>query len=200
MTPSIQFETEEADHLSRVANFRQALTVEPDGEQIVRQHILHGSAVAISNAQEYALKKSVSSQFSVDPNQDVFVVGSAKLGFSIAPHKRFNAFNDRSDIDVAIVSHDLYFRVWHEVHQYSLQGADWPEQEKFKGYLAWGWIRPDLLPRSKQFQFSNSWFEFFRSLQQERVAGPFKVAAALYHDISFLIKYQHSAVEKCREE
>ena len=107
---------------------------------------------------------------------------------------------DHSDVDVAIVSHELYEKVWHEVHQYSLGGADWPNQARFEKYLAWGWIRPDLLPRSTSFAFSNGWFEFFQGLKADRIAGPCKIAAAIYHDLSFLIKYQKGSVMKCRED
>lgn len=189
-----------ADPRAQIDAFRANLGGQPDDERIVREHILHGTAYAIEDGVLYGLKQRVSAEYQLDPNRDVFVVGSAKLGFSVAPAKRYKPFGDHSDVDVAIVSHELYQTVWHEVHEYALSGADWPKRERFESYLAWGWIRPDLLPRSASFNFSNSWFEFFRALQSERVAGPYRIAAALYHDISFLVEYQKGAVSKCRED
>lgn len=179
--------------------FRTTLSIQPDDELVVRERILHGATYAIDEEQHFDLKRRIAGELGTDMNTEVFVVGSAKLGFSIAPRKRYVKFNDHSDIDVAIVSHALYQRVWHEAHEYSLSGADWTNRERFERYLAWGWIRPDQLPRSESFTFSNAWFEFFRDLQRRRVAGPFKVAAAIYHDMSFLIQYQRSSVALCRE-
>jgi hypothetical protein len=133
-------------------------------------------------------------------HQDIFVVGSAKLGFSISPKKRYRLFGDQSDIDIAIVSHDLYERVWHETHEYMNSGAYWHNKREFERYLAWGWIRPDKLPGGPTFEFTDMWWNFFRSLQQSRRYGPYKIAAAVYHDMSFLTKYQMGSVASCRDE
>lgn len=40
------------------------------------------------------------------------IVGSAKLGFSLSPKKNFKAFGDDSDIDLVIVSRSLYRKAW----------------------------------------------------------------------------------------
>lgn len=56
-------------------------------EKIVRANILHGSAFAIEDEARFALLDVVATQFELDANQELFVVGSAKLGFSIAPKK-----------------------------------------------------------------------------------------------------------------
>lgn len=40
------------------------------------------------------------------------IVGSAKLGFSLAPKKNFKVFEDDSDIDLVIVSSSLYRNAW----------------------------------------------------------------------------------------
>lgn len=186
-----------ADH---VARFKAALCGQSNDETIVRGTILHGPSFAIEDEAHFGLKQRVATQMNIDVSRDVFMVGSGKLGFSIAPHKRYQPFGDRSDIDLAIVNHDLYQRVWHEVHAYKESGAHWPDQAAFEKYLSWGWIRPDKLPRSASFPFSNEWRDFFRSLQTQRVAGPYKVAAALYHDFPFFIKYQQRSVAACRTE
>ncbi|WP_146179823.1 hypothetical protein [Micromonospora sp. RP3T] len=183
---------------SRVASFTAAMGTTLDDSAIVDQYVLHGSCYAIQEEQHYALKREVAHQFNLEVSRDIFVVGSAKLGFSIAPNKRYRYFGDRSDIDIAIVSHDLYQKVWHEVHSYAESGADWPRRESCEGYLAWGWIRPDKLPSGRSFTFASEWWEFFRALQRGGKFGPYKVAAGLYHDIEFLRRYQMRAVGSCR--
>lgn len=186
------------DPAERLAMFKEALVSDQTDEALVDQYVLHGSCFAIAEDQHYALKDQVSRQFGLEIHQDVFVVGSAKLGFSIAPHKRYREFGDRSDIDLAIVSHELYQRVWHEAHSYSESGVDWPRRRDFESYTAWGWIRPDKLPSGASFAFSTEWWRFFRALQQSRRYGPYKIAAGLYHDVGFLRKYQMRAISACR--
>lgn len=190
---SEQFATDPKKH------FESFLLAEPSDERLVNSKLLHGACYALSDDQHFALKEAISERFSIAPHQDIFLVGSARLGFSIAPHKRYRRFGDVSDIDVAIVSHDLYEKVWHEAHTYADSGADWPKRSRFEQYISWGWIRPDMLPRSPSFPFSEDWRQFFRELQQSRKFGPYKIAGALYHDMRFLTQYQQRAVKSCRE-
>ena len=179
--------------------FEGFLLREPLDERIVNSKIFHGGCYALNEEQHFTLKERIAAQFSLSAHQDIFLVGSAKLGYSIAPRKRYRPFSDTSDIDIAIVSHDLYQRVWHEAHTYADSGADWLKKEKFQEYISWGWIRPDMLPRSPTFSFSKDWSDFFRELQRSRAFGPYKVAGALYHDMHFLTQYQRRAVTACRE-
>lgn len=181
-----------------IDRFKANLESHKDDEAFARKFILHGSCFALDEQKHYDLKDDIASHFSLEASTDVFIVGSAKLGFSIAPSKRFRRFTDDSDIDVAIVNHEIYARVWHEIHRYKLSGGWWPKRESFESYLSWGWIRPDKLPRSRHFSFTNEWWDYFRSLQQRRVGGPYKVAGALYHDINFVVKYQSNAIKLCR--
>lgn len=56
---------------------------------------------------------------SVDTNpNNVAIVGSAKFGFSMAPGKAYRNFHSiDSDIDVVIVSDDVFFAVWKEMRE-----------------------------------------------------------------------------------
>jgi len=181
-----------------VEEFKANLQRQHDSEEFAREHILHGGCHMINESQHYMLKRRIAENYNLESTTDIFVVGSAKLGFSIAPHKRYRPFRDTSDIDLAIVNHRLYEQVWHEVHRYKESGADWPKKLDFESYSSWGWIRPDKLPFSPTFKFAGDWWDFFRTLQRDRVAGQYKVAAALYHDLNFLVRYQSLAIEKCR--
>jgi len=46
------------------------------------------------------------------PATDVFICGSALLGFSLSPKKDFANFNDKSDIDIVIISKKMFDRFW----------------------------------------------------------------------------------------
>lgn len=183
----------------RVEEFRAALVDTGDDAEIVERYVFHGGCYAISEQQHFDIKSRIASQFQLEPSTDIFVVGSAKLGFSVAPNKRWRPFGDTSDVDVAIVNHDLYQRIWHEMHRYHLSGADWPKRSQFTRYLAQGWIRPDLLPSSPVLGFVGEWWEFFRGLKAAQLAGPCKIAAALYHDVEFLRQYQARSIGSCRQ-
>ncbi|MDQ8200509.1 hypothetical protein QEH56_20250 [Pelagicoccus enzymogenes] len=166
-------------------------------EELFRRYVLNGSCASISDAQVHAVKESLSNKFTVEYN-DVVVVGSANLGFSIKPTKRYVPFGDDSDIDIAIVSRELFERVWREIYIYSKSGAVWPNKKMFIKYLFRGWIRPDLLPRSPIFDFSNQWWEYFRTLAIESL--DIKIAGGIYQSYFFLEQYQVICIDQCKTE
>ncbi|MFN7934750.1 MAG: hypothetical protein U0R19_15585 [Bryobacteraceae bacterium] len=119
--------------------------------EMVQKHILMGDCYILDHDARYTLSAKVSSQYSIRPEQ-IRVVGSGQLGFSVVDGKRYRPFNPDSDIDVAIVSEDLFDRIWFEVLRYDAQAADWIEEKrKFRRYLMNGWIRPDALPKGEVF-------------------------------------------------
>ena len=83
--------------------------------QLIRKYILNGDCYILNSDQHFRLKEEICEYFKVDFN-NVVLVGSGKLGFSIKAEKRFHAFGDDSDIDVAVVSADLFQKVWEEAY------------------------------------------------------------------------------------
>lgn len=79
--------------------------------QIVRKHIISGECCILSQPKYFDLRSEVADHFGLHPNE-ILVVGSAKLGFSVVPHKLYRPFCDESDIDVAIVSSTLFDKIW----------------------------------------------------------------------------------------
>ena len=90
---------------ARVQDFQMDLGTLPDNI-VVQKHITFGDSYILDRDQYFTLKRNISEKFRIHPSQ-VILVGSGKLGFSIAPTKRFRHFGDQSDIDVAIVSSEL---------------------------------------------------------------------------------------------
>lgn len=166
-------------------------------DQMFQRYILTGSCSAVDDHSSYELRNSISQNFTVDYNS-VIIVGSANLGFSIKPRKRYVSFGDDSDVDVAIVCGKLFERVWKEVYLYEKSGAFWPQKGAFRKYLSRGWIRPDMLPASKVFSFSNEWWEYFRTLYETH--GPYKITGGIYHSMFFLQQYQCICIEQCQAE
>jgi hypothetical protein len=78
---------------------------------------------------------------------DIRIVGSGRLGFSLKPWKNLQAFSDTSDIDVVIVSADLFDRLW-----VSLLEVVYPRPPMIERIAGWvakrrnevytGWLTP----------------------------------------------------------
>ncbi|MFA5241054.1 MAG: hypothetical protein WC029_01845 [Sulfuricella sp.] len=182
----------------RILSFKQDL-VDLQPLDVIRKNIIYGHPAAIADPAYFALRSTVAAKYEIHPNE-VLVVGSAKLGFSIAPSKRYRPFCDESDIDVVIVSDSLFSRIWRAVHDYENHGGYWERGREFKDYLFQGWIRPDKLPPSHSFEFGNDWWEFFNALSSSGDYSSVKIRGALYKDWYFLEAYQMRAVSGCADE
>ena len=164
---------------------------------IVQKYITFGESYVLESDEYFQLKHEISKQFGLHPSQ-VIVVGSGKLGFSIAPQKRYNPFGDQSDLDVAIVSGSLFDTLWLEVFEFwdDNRGAFWRKETEFKDYLFRGWLRPDYLPPS--VRSASQWFEFFRKLTASGRFGSYKISAGVYRSWWYLERYHQTAVAQCK--
>lgn len=180
---------------SHLSNFKEFIK-KNSAKDTFRRFILHADCQMIETNQSYALKNKICDKLEVGFD-NVIIVGSCKLGFSIKPSKRFIPFGEESDIDVAIVSPVLFESVWKTAMEYKYSNADWPSKEKFFKYLSDGWIRPDKFPKGENFAFSTDWWEFFSELTNSRIYGDYKIAAGIYYNSFFLEKYQETCLEQC---
>lgn len=181
-----------------IETFKQDLSELDDG-QLINKYYVSGSAFALDEDKLHDLKQTVSEAFHVDYTS-VFLVGSAKLGFSIKPTRRYKPFADSSDIDVVIVSRELFEKVWKEVFAFIRNGGYWPKNNAFKAYHFEGWIRPDMLPLQPSFVFSRKWWDFFELLSGSGRYGPYKIHGGLYYSRYFLDQYQRKCFDQCRSE
>jgi hypothetical protein len=166
---------------------------------VVQRYITSGDCVTLSGSSYFDLRVQVARQFDLHVSE-VLIVGSAKLGFSIAPDKRYRPFGETSDIDVAICSGALFDAFWKDVFDYWSRGENWAGLADFRKYLFRGWMRPDKLPPESSFLRSREWWEFFRRLTSVGAFGPYKIAGALYKSWHFLESYQQGCVRACVQE
>ncbi|HEU0301634.1 MAG TPA: hypothetical protein VFR37_19420 [Longimicrobium sp.] len=163
---------------------------------MLRKRVIFGTSYVFPNNDDhFALISSVADHFKVHP-ANVLIVGSAKLGFSIAPKKRYRYFNDRSDIDVVVVSEQLFDEIWWEIHSTAVRRFDWPQRQDFAKYLMRGWIRPDMFPNINTPRVSN-WWNFFTDLS--RHVGV-RVRGALFRNWNFLESYHGENIQNCALE
>ena len=186
------------DAKERLCQFKEDLSV-LSPLRMVRKYVTTGGCCILSESQYFNLRSEVADCFKLHPSE-VLVVGSAKLGFSIAPNKPYQQFSDESDIDVVLISPTLFDEIWEVVFRYKHDGGYWPEYKDFVKYFFQGWIRPDKLPRSDMFPFGKKWWRFFQGVTKRHIYGDYKIAGALYRSYFFLENYQKNCVQQCMSE
>ena len=144
---------------------------------VVRKNLINGSSYFFEHKDveddEYLIKKDLSDALDIHPN-NILIVGSAKLGFSIKPDKksgeyqfhsfRFEATTDKkeSDIDIAIIDSHLFESKLEMLYKYMVGYDDAKINELFDDctknryqkrcfygfsrYVLMGWLRPDQTP------------------------------------------------------
>ena len=169
-----------------------------------RKHMLHGTPNVFSSNDEdyYEFRNRIAKRFEI-PFYEIYITGSAKLGFSPFKGKEFDL---DSDIDVALVSPQLFEEIMFEIAEYQLKfrknrrvvrEGELKMYHQFLEYVALGWIRPDKLPISFQMvSFKDDWFEFFRSISNGKSeVGNYQVNAGVFKSYRHLERYTLSGIE-----
>ena len=171
----------------RIVTFKSALLTN-GVEQVLDDFILRPDLSILGPEMESSLRVRISRQFDIEASS-VILVGSAKLGFSPKPGQYFKPFSDKSDIDIAIVSEQLFTQIWHEVFEME-QAGEYFNFEKFKHYHYRGWIRPDKVPSGSVYRRCREWWDFFSELSSLEDYSRLPVRGGLYFDHYFLRQYQ----------
>lgn len=173
-----------------------------------RKYVLHGIPYVFQGQEEmyYEFRKRISVELDV-PFYEVYITGSAKLGFS--PFKR-TEFDYNSDIDVALISPVLFERFMRKISGFQMEfrraravvrESELNMYHEFLEYVALGWIRPDKLPVSFQMRtIKTGWFEFFKSISYGRSeVGDYKVNAGVFKSYDHLEDYIVSGLRFVRD-
>lgn len=170
-------------------------------ETLVHEFITHGSSVVVPDPGFAALREHVARVLQVSANRDVYMVGSAKLGFSIKPKKLYKLFGDESDVDLAVVSATVYDRLWSEARRYTREGGFWEGDSlnHFKNDHANGVIKAYVLPDSSSVPTRRMLFDLEADLQRSG-ASSVPVTIAVWHSMDALEEYQLIAVKRCQKE
>lgn len=192
-------------------------------EQVFQKHVVDGLSYFFNKVLkkpdlEYQLRYDLATSLDVSIN-DVVIVGSAKLGFSVKT-LHFRAFDyeynktrnprDKSDIDVAVVNRRFYEKSIEQIFHLSRHfDSDWVNKNwrmnlfnkeprdlvtQYALYLARGWLRPDFLPNL--FYEHASWRpvcdHWYRKTNKR------KITVGFYSDWTYLKHYQMDNLEKLR--
>lgn len=166
-------------------------------------HVFNGSLDSFIN-----WKHRVSSLLNVDPS-NITVVGSGASGISFNPNKNFKEFNERSDLDVAIISDYHFSESWRYMRNLSphrMMKLSRVTRESIKKhvekYIYWGTIATDRM--LQHLPFGKDWYLVFEELKNESPADGREVNARIYKDYESLRAYQMMGIKiisnKLREE
>lgn len=136
--------------------------------------------------------------------QNFTIVGSAKIGFSLAPNKFGTPFNEASDIDVVLVSNVLFNELWLKLLDYKKSNhykLDRYYKDKFEDMqklMFYGNIRLDKL--SDDFTFAKKWWEYFNGLSIDPKYGPRSIRGTIFKDWSYATRYYEYSLKLIRQQ
>lgn len=147
--------------------------------------------------------EAIKNNFKV-PYSSIRVAGSARIGYSA--HKKRDFKPGSSDLDIAIVSHELFSELLSEVSRVSrgfkdISGFEVRDEisdsERFKSYLTKGMIMTKYMPSCPRRSNINS---FFHRLQVAHSKLFGKITMAVYLDDIFYIQKQKSYISNLSNE
>lgn len=193
-------------------------------ERVFQKHVIDGASYFFKSArskidEEYQLRHELADCLDININ-DVIIVGSAKLGFSIKT-KQLIPFDSsyestsnkrlRSDIDIAVVSRELFGKITKDVFSLSrrydphwinekwLLNQYYQDAEKLRKpifssyceYVSKGWIRPDYLPL--EYQKDAPWKKVIEEWREKLEYR--KISIGIYSEWFYLKNYQIKGLE-----
>lgn len=175
---------------------------------LARKYMLHGIPYVFCNNENayYDFRNRIADHFEIS-YRDVYIVGSAKLGFS---YFRGTPFTLDSDIDVAIVNAALFESYMKCICEFQyeynktvrLTYDEYKKYNKFLSYLAKGWFRADKLPHKDILgEMQDKWFDYFRTLSYgNSEVGNYEVTCGLYKGYFYLEKYITNSIKQLQND
>jgi hypothetical protein len=144
---------------------------------------------------------------------NIYIVGSAKMGYSLAPRKFGRPFAPESDIDVVVIDSNLYDTMWTSIlrwhyrrrHRLPPRDRKW-DTERREG-LYWGYLDPSRLhydgltrpaPLRAARKVSTAWFSAFKSLGLIPELAERNLGGRLYRSLTHAILYHDHGLREIR--
>jgi hypothetical protein len=192
----------------RIELFKRELIACPANRlcDLVRKFVFGGTPFAFRHNPELGriLKRHLCSSLQVS-EANLTIIGSAKTGFSLSPDGFPRPFHDGSDIDVLVVDHTLFDKLWRAILEWNyprrreyLPDVEWRWRKARGEDLYWGWFRPHLITPSgfthvgtlrPLRDISTRWFNAFRGLGQYSEFASRDVSGRLYRSWEHAVLY-----------
>ena len=197
-----------------VEEFERLLSTEPLPD-LVDKYIFEGTPYVFRDSPEdlKVLQDHLATRIGCD-SENVHVVGSGRTGFALNPDNYPRRFTSGSDIDVVVISEELFDRYWHTFlawnypRRYRLSRPEKRWAFKRQDDLWWGWFRPTairfdglLFPEAlvPLRDLSANWFDAFQSLSTYRQFARFDFQSRLYRTKDHARMYHQDGLRKIRK-
>lgn len=180
-------------------------TTYPLKADFIQKFLVHGTPIVFDGNEEnyFEFRRKIALRFGVN-NHEVFIVGSAKLGFS---YTKGTSFSLESDVDVVIVNEVLFDDYQKKIADYqyqidkflkSITVGEAQQYDKFLKYFIKGWMRPDLLPNSFDIKdLREDWFKYYNSISNNKSeVGNYKVTGGLFKSMHYFEKYHMQEIDR----
>lgn len=147
-------------------------------------------------------KRALSERIDVDP-ACLSLVGSSATGFSLNPNKNFKAFDDFSDVDVAVVSNHHFTVGWRYLRMNGSRrlGVDARTRNSWNDhvtkYIYWGTLATDRL--LGVLPFGREWLQASSHMAGLVPTEGREVNLRIYSDYDALRAYQTQGARALRE-
>lgn len=156
-----------------------------------------------NNLEEYIKwKEKLSTQIGVD-SKAIILTGSSSVGYSLNPEKEFKAFDENSDIDIAIISNHYFDISWHflrniGIHYHRLKPKEKTSIDDHRQRLIYyGTIATDkiihILP------FGEKWMAAMAEMNKIEPTINREINFRIYKDFEALKSYQMIGINKVRD-
>lgn len=199
-----------------VDDFRRILLENPL-DSIVDEYVFGGIPYAFRETpdSEGLLKQHLSKELNVQ-QENIIVVGSGRVGFSLNPDNFPRSFSETSDIDVVIISDELFDEIWMTLLKWyyprrfmNLGGVEgeWARVRRKEIYFGWlvpsdiryeGLSFPDILKPLRDV--SANWFNAFQSLSLIPQFAGRTISGRLYRTKKHVVQYHVEGLRLIREK
>jgi hypothetical protein len=192
--------------------FSEMLRTLPLGDVLIAQ-VLGGLPFVFRDdpGLETTLRRHLEDQ--LGPLDAMRIVGSGRIGFSLNPNNFPRRFSAESDIDVLIVSQELFDKVWMTMLRwnYPRRGALAAPDESWRRDrqrdLYWGWFQPDKirfegLTAPEELNglrdLSAKWFNAFQSLGLHDEFADRRISGRLYRSWRHALLYHNEGLHQLK--
>lgn len=193
-----------------LADFRALVLREPL-RGVVEAHILGGPTFAYAQRPSTLtlLFGHLADRLSI-ASESLYLVGSAKLGFSLSPDYFGRPFSRTSDLDVAVIDPELFdstwytLLAWHYPRRSGLPALERAWMAERRREIYWGWFVPTALsfrgplgtdPALRPLRdTAQLWFDAFQSLSIHRPFAVRKVSGRLYRTLDHALAYHEGGL------
>lgn len=137
-------------------------------------------------------------------SSSIVITGSGAFGVSLNPYKNYRSFDEKSDIDVAIISEYYFNESWRHLRNLGSTIHGFPPSAKqavlehVNKYIYWGTITTDRI--LEYLPFGKEWSKVLVEMSKTEPTKNRNIKARIYKDYESLRAYQVNNLKQLRTQ